>query len=133
MSIVEDLRQAAAPWAETEEAALLYDAADEIEGYRSTVFVLTRMVEALRNKQERGKPSGPLGITELKARLSELFGEVDASEDEDQLAGIMEGYKLVIRQAEHDLRDWIEGPYGEPGRGLWARVETARERVHATR
>jgi hypothetical protein len=74
---------------------------------------------------EKPEWKGPLKVTALKDALRNVSRDVMACTDEASLNDVMKAAMPLIKQAEHDLPDWIKGD-GQDIRGLRADVEMMR-------
>lgn len=119
MDIIDELARVDDPIAQ--------EAADELRAYRSTVYVLTREIEALRNKREQHKPVGPLGKIELKECLKILICAIYECDTEQEVDDVLEDSKILLRQAEVDAPEWLTGGVDNPAGGIYARAERVRE------
>lgn len=73
----------------------------------------------------RSKSSGPLTLTDLKAKLRGLSTDLSGIEDSDSLEALVLGAKSIIEQCQRDLPDWWLGT--EDATGLKDRIAAMRK------
>lgn len=107
----------AAPWVEIEPMGAKSHKIKESE--------LPKLMKLLGGTvpKNNGEPMGPLGKSELIKRLRQFCADLPAVETEEELAGLLQGYKAVLEQCERDLPSWWIAKPDAEAPGIKRRIE----------
>lgn len=88
-----------------------YTSAGEVEGAISK-----------QNGKQQGEMRGPLGLVELKKKVTALAGDIAACSDVPELDALVISHKEVIDQCERDLPGWYYTKENSDVTGLQDRI-----------